>query len=223
MALKAVRSRKQLGMTIIELMVASVVSLIAIGAVGTLYIKGLQATTARSQTLYLRQSVNDALRIIAEDMLRAGFSTTGSSLKLSGAVNVIEVSGPSMPVSGNALAYVFHELDETAPSTAAASITQVVFMEKAMSNNTVKFCYADLSLSSALKTNAEMLTACSGSAFSGKSLLPHQHMEVTKFEVIPRLVSTAAATTQEISIELGASFAGQTYNRSTVVTLRNWQ
>jgi type IV pilus assembly protein PilW len=71
------------GFSLIELLIASSVGLIAIGIVGSVFLSGYQAANKRSLELLLEQDINDAFRLIKEDTLRAGFNyNEGQSLRL---------------------------------------------------------------------------------------------------------------------------------------------
>ena len=59
------------GFSLVELLIASSVGLIAIGIVGSVFLSGYQAANKRSLELLLQQDVNDAFRLIKEDVLRA--------------------------------------------------------------------------------------------------------------------------------------------------------
>lgn len=89
--------RKQYGISLIELLVASTIGLIMLMLIGSIYIKGQKLYADRSQNLLLIQELNDALRFIKEESNRAGFNGSSHySAVLSGASNVIHVSGEQL-------------------------------------------------------------------------------------------------------------------------------
>lgn len=85
----SVRSR-QGGTSLIEFMTASTLSLIALAAVGSVFISGQKLATERSKQLLLVQNLSDTLKYVKEDLKRAGYqSGGGGSAILSGTSNVI--------------------------------------------------------------------------------------------------------------------------------------
>ena len=95
------------GFSLIELLIASSVGLIAIGVVGSVFLSGYQAANKWSLELLLQQDVNDAFRLIKEDVLRAGYVSSGvSSLIISGASNVVYVNPDN-----NCLSYAYDAPD----------------------------------------------------------------------------------------------------------------
>ncbi|WP_063661641.1 PilW family protein [Aliivibrio fischeri] len=90
-------NRKQYGASLIELLIASSIGLVALMLVGNIYIKGQKIYTERSQNLLLVQELNDALRFIKEESQRAGYQGGSSDLAiLSGANDIIHVSGAQL-------------------------------------------------------------------------------------------------------------------------------
>ncbi|MGR6860847.1 PilW family protein [Aliivibrio salmonicida] len=90
-------SKKQNGSSLVELLVASTIGLIALMLIGSIYVKGQRLYADRSQNLLLIQELNDALRFIKEESHRAGYNGDSHySAMLSGASNVIHVSGSQM-------------------------------------------------------------------------------------------------------------------------------
>nr|VVV03226.1 hypothetical protein AW0309160_00594 [Aliivibrio wodanis] len=86
--------KKQIGTSLIELLIASTIGLITLMLVGNIYIKGQQLYADRSKNLLLIQEFNDALRFVKEETQRAGFSGDNIySAMLSGATDVIHISG----------------------------------------------------------------------------------------------------------------------------------
>ncbi len=55
------------------------IGLIAIGIVGSLFLHGNKLAAERSKQLMLAQDMNDALRMLKEDVLRAGYNEGNSS------------------------------------------------------------------------------------------------------------------------------------------------
>ena len=97
------------GFSLIELLIASSVGLIAIGIVGSVFLSGYQAANKRSLELLLEQDVNDAFRLIKEDTLRAGFNyNEGQSLRLLKA-NGVSYADNIIYVTNDCLAYTYKD------------------------------------------------------------------------------------------------------------------
>ena len=97
--------RKVFGFTLVELIIAMSIGMIVIGAVTSIFLKGNAMASARSLELLLQQDTNDALQIMKQEILRAGYngqSNATSSLKLSGANSVIYFDP-----SKNCIAFVY--------------------------------------------------------------------------------------------------------------------
>ncbi len=77
---------RQGGGTLIEFMIASLLGLIALGIVGSVFISGKKTAAERGKELLLLQNMTSALQQMKDDMLRAGFNGISSgSVTLSGA------------------------------------------------------------------------------------------------------------------------------------------
>lgn len=87
----------QKGSSLIELMVASILGIIAIAMVGGAFISGQKVAKEKSLQLLLLQNLTSTMQVFKDDVLRAGFdNNNGHSLKLSGAVNTIQVDGSTV-------------------------------------------------------------------------------------------------------------------------------
>ena len=69
---------KQSGASLIEFMVASLIGVIAIGVIGSLFISGQKIASERSKELLLVQDISSVMSQIKEDMQRAGFNGMSS-------------------------------------------------------------------------------------------------------------------------------------------------
>lgn len=99
MAIQSVNKslRAQKGLSLIELMIASVLGIITLLAVGGVFLSGQKLAAERSQRLLVIQSINEALRYIKEDIQRAGFhQSNGQSFIISGADSVITSTPTSL-------------------------------------------------------------------------------------------------------------------------------
>ncbi|PSW61391.1 pilus assembly protein PilW [Photobacterium kishitanii] len=192
------------GFSLIELLIASSVGLIAIAVVGSVFLSGYQASNKRSLELLLQQDVNDAFRLIKEDVLRAGYVSSGaSSLKLSGASNVVYVN-----TDNNCLAYVYDAPD-------GRKYNEFIYNDKDK-----KLVYRS--------SNDEItvLNACYLSRTQSYSLIYDKQISVDKFGILNKPISSASATSQLIKITLAAYLNNDiavSTAKSIQIKTRNWQ
>ncbi|USR77822.1 prepilin-type N-terminal cleavage/methylation domain-containing protein [Photobacterium damselae] len=189
------------GFSLIELLIASSVGLIAIGVVGSVFLSGYQAANKRSLELLLEQDVNDAFRLIKEDILRAGYVSSGSSsLKLSGASNIVYVSAAK-----SCIAYAYHSSDG------------LRYNEVMYNQNEKKLVYR---VSSAVKTIA---TVCNPKG--AYSLIYDKQISVNQFDIENTPISSASATSQLLTIKLAAKIKSSAVSttKSIQIKTRNWQ
>ncbi|WP_434358979.1 prepilin-type N-terminal cleavage/methylation domain-containing protein [Parasalinivibrio latis] len=93
---------RQSGFTLIEMMVSSAVGILVLMTVSTVYLKGQDLAFGRAHQLAITQDAFDALRMIKEEIQRAGYSPSGSSLRLLGSSNIVEINS-----DGNCVALVY--------------------------------------------------------------------------------------------------------------------
>ncbi|HIF9181938.1 TPA: PilW family protein [Photobacterium damselae] len=191
------------GFSLIELLIASSVGLIAIGVVGSVFLSGYQAANKRSLELLLQQDVNDAFRLIKEDVLRAGYVSSGaSSLKLSGASNVVYVNSDN-----NCLAYAYHSSD-------GRRYNEVMYNEQER-----KLVYRSID------DEITALNACSLSRERSYSLIYDKQITVNQFDIENTSISSASATSQLLTIKLAAKIKSSAVSttKSIQIKTRNWQ
>ncbi|KJF95029.1 pilus assembly protein PilW [Photobacterium angustum] len=190
------------GFSLIELLISSAVGLLAIGIVGSVFLSGHNAANKRSLELMLQQDVNDALRSIKEDVLRAGYVSGGSSsLKISGASETVYINP-----SNNCLAYTYQD------KTGTQKYYSIYYKDEN------KIVYKELS--SAIDTT----TACSVSY--ANSLIYEKIIKVIDFNISSKVVSSSSATSQYITMTLKAEVKNNTLintEKFTNVKVRNWQ
>ncbi|MFH0264645.1 hypothetical protein [Vibrio rumoiensis] len=186
---------KQLGVSLVEMMVASAISIVAIIAIGSVFLSGQKLATERTQRLLVIQGINEALRYIKEDAQRAGFNgSQGASLMLSGATNVI--STPS-----SSLAYTYKKPD--------GQYTQVTF---ALDDSKLKICE---------NTEASpILTTCT----PVQSLLDQHRLTVDAFNVSEAPLGSTVSSAF-ITLSLTASLLDGTHPQTltTQIKQRNWK
>ncbi|HIF9398196.1 TPA: PilW family protein [Photobacterium damselae] len=191
------------GFSLIELLIASSVGIIAIGVVGSVFLSGYQAANKRSLELLLQQDVNDAFRLIKEDVLRAGYVSGGSSsLKLSGASNIVYVSAAK-----SCLAYAYHSPD-------GRRYNEVMYNEQDR-----KLVYRSID------DEITALNACSLSRERSYSLIYDKQITVNQFDIENTPISSASATSQLLTIKLAAKIKSSAVSttKSIQIKTRNWQ
>ncbi|PST95341.1 PilW family protein [Photobacterium iliopiscarium] len=208
------RSANQ-GFSLIELLIASSVGLIAIGIVGSVFLSGYQAANKRSLELLLQQDVNDAFRLIKEDVLRAGYvSSGGNTLRLllpngvSKADNVVYVN-----TTEDCLAYTYQNED-------GLQIYNSAFLKEINVDgkkiNVLKYNSASAAIST------DEICEISGAS----SLLYEKQIAVSKFKIEHKEISSASATSQLIKITLAAHLKNDdsvSTAKSIQIKTRNWQ
>ncbi|MGO2323480.1 hypothetical protein [Vibrio casei] len=190
---KALRFQK--GISLIELMMASAIGIIALLAVGSVFLSGQKLAAERTQRLLVIQGINEALRYIKEDAQRAGFNgSQGNSLMLSGASNVISTSSSS-------LAYTYQKPD--------GEYTQVTF---ALEDSKLKICEnTDLSPITSVCTPVQ-------------SLLDQHRLMVDSFIVTETPLGSSVSSAL-ITLSLTASLLDGSHSQTftTQIKQRNWQ
>ena len=197
------RSANQ-GFSLIELLIASSVGLIAIGIVGSVFLSGYQAANKRSLELLLQQDVNDAFRLIKEDTLRAGFNyNEGKSLRLF-KDNGVSYADNIIYTTNNCIAYTYMDSDDIQKYN-------VFYLKDSM----IKY----KSVSASKTTNV----ICDVS--NANSLLYEKQITVSDFKIEHKEISSASATSQLIKITLAAHLKHDdsvSTAKSIQIKARNW-
>lgn len=189
------------GFSLIELLVASTIGLLSLAVVGSVFINGYFFASQRSLQLMLAQDTNDVLRMMKEDIQRAGYKAGASStFVLSGATKTIYLKPASV---GNPTCIIYGYDDGT--------------------DQHFRTYYRDDNKLRAFSTKSSVLTtanACAG----GYSALNEKQIKVTKFEVIESVLSSATATSQYLTINLEVATLDDSISsaKSVQVKTRNW-
>lgn len=94
MATLSARRYSQLGSSLVEMMVGSLLGIVILGVISSVFLSFQRAAKEKSLELHLQQQLSIALVTLKEDIQRAGYDGgKGFSLKLSGADETIQVSG----------------------------------------------------------------------------------------------------------------------------------
>ncbi|MDA9558085.1 pilus assembly protein PilW [Vibrio sp.] len=194
--------KQQYGASLIEFMIASLVGVIAIGMIGSIFIQGQKLATERGKDLLLLQSLSSTLQQIKEDAQRAGYNgSEGSSLVLSGASSVLHADN-------DLLAYVFKN---------TSGEYQHVAYKFVSSANSLQFCD---SVSSAQYTLSDVQNLTCYDLFEPTQITV-SNVSLTQYELNNTGVSSAITT-----INVFATLTNDTsVTRGVQIDIksRNWQ
>lgn len=193
--------RNAMGFSLIELLVASAIGLTLLMTVSSVFITGYTFVAQRSLQLMLAQDANDVLRMMKEDVHRAGYvSGASSSFVLSGTMKTIYLNSPS-----------------------AGKPTCIAYGYDDGENEHYRSYYLDNQTLRVFSTKSSVLTAA-GACKGGQSALNEKQIKVTKFEVDEKVLSSTAVTSQYLTINLGVSTLDDSISaaKSVQVKIRNW-
>ncbi|MGF1901351.1 hypothetical protein [Aliivibrio sifiae] len=201
-----VHKYKQNGSSLIELMIASFIGIIAISLVGSIFINGQRVAKNRGLELLLAQNLTSTMQIIKEDIQRAGYDgSSGESIKLSGSVNVIETTS-------NSVGFVYHRKMSGA--------------QKTYQNIVYKYTPVDKSLKVCEENTLEADRKVMPNVDNCNSLFDSENIHVTDFIVTPHRLITSGAKSSIIDIQLDAKLVNiptMTKSLSFSAKQRNWQ
>lgn len=196
---------RQRGSSLIEFMVASVLGLIAISVIGGVFITGQKITKEKSLELLLLQNLTSTMQVMKEDILRAGFDgENGHSLKLSGAISTVELSGSS------ALGFVYFK--EGSPSS--KDYRHIVYKK---SGDKLQACEKGTTTPIDVLSFPEV-TSC-------YSLFDDKVISVDEFEVSSSVVSLGSVQSNITDVAITASIPDVGLSESITISVkqRNWQ
>ena len=190
------------GFSLLELLISMSIGLIAIGIVGSVFLSGYKSASQRSLELLLQQDVNDALSLIKQDILRAGYqSGASSSYIVSGATGIITLS-PSIS-NATCITYAYHD--------GVKQYYRSFYLNKVQV----------LKLYSTTSSGVNILNACD----NGQSVLDQNQIEVKEFSIVEQSLSSASATSKLLTIKLAAKIKSSAVSttKSIQIKTRNWQ
>lgn len=214
MAIHPVKIRRQTGASLIELMISSIIGVMALGIVGSVFIAGQKLASERGKELLLVQNLSSTAQQIKEDVQRAGFDGLGStSAKLSGASSSIQSQADQ-------LAYAYR----VAPSGSSA-FRNVVYKREASGSPSVgdalKICE---------KYSASPLTVASAAASvlgnACYQIFNPKQISISQFQLTTAAVASDSADNKIVTITLaGHLLSDPANNHITVIKTiqRNWQ
>ncbi|EHU0382213.1 pilus assembly protein PilW [Vibrio cholerae] len=193
-----ITSAKQQGNTLIEFMIASLVGVMALAIIGSVFLSNQKAATQRSKEIMLLQQMSSVMQQMKEDIQRAGFDHMGTnSLKLSGAATVIYRQPDKF-------GYVYRQ--------PAVSASNTVYK---FEDNKLKYCQDD----SVLPLGVLDLDNCS-------ELFDSKQIKVTHFGIVHSQLIGASVESAFISISMSAELKNDpsiSHAMSLQVQQRNWQ
>lgn len=199
------------GFSLIELLIASSVGLLAIGVIGSVFLSGYKSSNQRSLELLLQQDVNDALSLLKQDILRAGYqSGASSSYIVSGATDIVTLS--SLGSGEQCISYAYHD--------GAVQHLRSFYREEGTDSSNVSV--KNLKLYSTTVAGKNMSDVCD----NGQSVLDQNQIEVKEFSIVEQPLSSASATSKLLTIKLAASLRAIpsiSTAKSIQVKTRNWQ
>ncbi|MGF1711145.1 pilus assembly protein PilW [Vibrio kagoshimensis] len=200
MVIRPVLKSGQLGATLVEFMISSILGIVVIGSVGSVFISGQNIASERSKELLLLQQVSGALQYFKEDIQRAGYDGgAGVSLKLSGSTDTLYISPDSKTV-----AYAYAHQSE---------IRNVAFV---FDSGLVKVCDSP---SSIVKTVSAAISGCS-------SIFEPNQIRVVDFNANQSSIESQGVSSGITTITISAELVGDTsvnYSSSVIVQNRNWR
>ncbi|OEE34419.1 hypothetical protein A1QO_07825 [Vibrio genomosp. F10 str. ZF-129] len=191
-------AKNQRGSLLLELMISSSIALIAIMVIGSVFISGQRIAKERTLDLLVLQSLMTTTSMMRADIQRAGFDGGhGQSVRLTGAVDTIAVSGSSM-----GFAY-YH-----------SKTGQYQHVKYTLDNGSLKACERKQATLASLTE----LTGCT-------HLLDQNILNVVSFAVTTTPLVTSSAENLFTHIYLEAELHDGRYNQSISMGIkqRNWR
>ena len=209
MAIK--NATKNKGFSLIELLIASSVGFIAIGVVGSVFLSGYKSANQRSLELLLQQDVNDALSLLKQDILRAGYqSGASSSYIISGATDIVTLS--LLSSGEQCISYAYHD--------GTVQHLRSFYSQFGKDSSTASVKTLNFYTTTSAGVNI------SGTCKNGQSALDQNQIEVKEFSIVERALSSASATSKLLTIKLAASLRTNpsiSTAKSIQIKTRNWQ
>ncbi|MGF1749811.1 PilW family protein [Vibrio cionasavignyae] len=182
---------RQKGGSLVEMLVASTIGIVAIGSIGSVYLMVQQHSSERAQTMLLSQALATTARRLQNDLTRAGYSELGSASRPSGAVSTVHVSG-----GGSKVQYVYW--DDHRDGSAEYENTSWHYSTL---SQTLRICR---------KRSSVILDINYFNSSSCTSLLEDDLISVTHFSLVPFTISSSNANKQYMHLSLAAELTGNT-------------
>ncbi len=207
MTIRSVSKRTQRGSSLIELMISSLIGLILLGVIGSVFLSLQKTAREKSIELRLLQGLDITLMVMKEDIQRAGYDGgNGNSLKLSGATNTITVSG------GTHVGFVYFKEG----SKDNKDYRNIIYEKN---GSQLKIC------ETGVVSQAEILTFDSVVSGSCDSLFDENVFQVTQFTVSSGTLTNGTRKSAVTNVSLGLQTVDGELSKVAEFSIkqRNWQ
>ncbi|MGR2768253.1 PilW family protein [Photobacterium ganghwense] len=187
------------GFSLVEVLLASSIGLIILASVTSAFLPGYKMATKRSLKLMLAQDVNDALKLMKEDILRAGYNEgLGGSFIIDGETTIVYLQ-PSSPYT--CLSYGYYDGSEY-------YYRSFYFKNKKLNVYTTTL------------SNKGTSSICK----NGASIMDYEKIDVTKFEITENKISSGGVNSQflTLTLEVSTKDGEVSVANSIRVLTRNW-
>lgn len=195
----------QHGATLVELLVASTLGIFVIGIIGSIFVTGQSVAKDKGLELLLLQNLTSTMQVMKEDIQRAGYDgLNGQSLKLSGSVDTIQLSGSS------AIGFVYY----LEGSNNNKDFRNIVYRKN---GEKLQVCEKGTTSATSLLEFSDVSTC--------HSLLDEKIIQVDEFLVQSSHLSQGGISSMITDISIQASIPAAHISQSVAikVKLRNWQ
>lgn len=206
--------KRQRGASLVELLIASMLGLAAIGTVGSVFVTGQKLVAENAKSLMLVQNLSSAMQQIKEDAQRAGFDGIGSSsLMISGAANIVHTES-------DLIGYVYR-----VASSGTSALRHVVYKRESSAVSTqgdsLKIC--EKHSSTLLTVSAAATSGTGGNCFN---LFDTKQISVTAFDFSTSQVEGSSSKSQWVTVSVDGHLVDDptiSYQASIQMMQRNWQ
>jgi len=206
----------QTGAGLVELLVASLVGMIAIGIIGSVFISGQKLATQRGKQLLLAQNLSSTMLQIKEDIQRAGFNGVATSAAmLSGATSNLYIE-PEPGLVG----YVYR-----VASSGTSAFRNVVFKREESQvlslGDSLKLC--EKYTAQPLSVSSASVSGPGGFCFN---VFNPKQISVSDFTLHSQTVQGGEANMAMVNITIRAHLVADSeisYQTDITTLQRNWQ
>ncbi|WP_372430217.1 PilW family protein [Vibrio alginolyticus] len=206
---------KQKGASLIEFMIASVLGLISLATVESIYVSGQRVIMERSKELMLLQNSESVVQMLKSDIQRAGFDgNNGHSIKISGSANTIYTLDD---VDRGLIAYAYY----IGVSGSAPLYKNVAYEQRVNTPESLFVC--EKKQITIWDVNDVVNLAGTGSC---NTLFDKKVIHVNRFDLTSDLLESTDAKSALVTITLGTELKDVTDIRtqqSFTAMQRNWQ
>ncbi|MBT0035015.1 PilW family protein [Vibrio alginolyticus] len=206
---------KQKGASLIEFMIASVLGLISLATVGSIYVSGQRVIMERSKELMLLQNSESVVQMLKSDIQRAGFDgNNGHSIKISGSANTIYTLDD---VDRGLIAYAYY----IGVSGSAPLYKNLAYEQRVNTPESLFVC--EKKQITIWDVNDVVNLAGTGSC---NTLFDKKVIHVNRFDLTSDLLESTDAKSALVTITLGTELKDVTDIRtqqSFTAMQRNWQ